>query len=42
MYFVLMYENQTMKPVEIALRMGLIGINEKGQGESNMYCKHLC
>jgi hypothetical protein len=34
MYFVLMYENQTMKPVEIALRMGE-GLKEKDEGDES-------
>jgi hypothetical protein len=36
MYFVLVYENRTMKPVEIVLKRGLGAMREKdGGGESN-------
>jgi hypothetical protein len=35
MYFVLVYENRIMKPVEIVLKMGGEVKENDGQGESN-------
>jgi hypothetical protein len=43
MYFVFIYENKRMKPVEIVLRKERRGKRENdGGGKSEMCCKHIC
>jgi hypothetical protein len=40
-FYVLMYENGTMRPVETVLRSRGGGINEKGgRGKSKIYCEY--
>jgi hypothetical protein len=43
MYFVFIYENKRMKPVEIVLRKERRGKRENdGGGKSEICCKHIC
>jgi hypothetical protein len=44
MYFVYIYKNRRMKPVEIVLRRGedRRGIMMKGVNTTKIYCKHIC
>jgi hypothetical protein len=43
MYFVSIYENRRMKPVEIVLRReGGRGRTIEGVNPTKIYCKHVC
>jgi hypothetical protein len=42
MYFVFIYENRIMKPIEIFPRRECEEIEKYGEGESKIYCKHVC
>jgi hypothetical protein len=44
MYFVFLYENRSMKPVEIVLSSGggQIRKNDGGVNLIKMHCKHIC
>jgi hypothetical protein len=42
MYFVFMYENRTMKLVEIVLTWRRMRENSGGGVRIKIYCKHIC
>jgi hypothetical protein len=41
-YFVSVYENRRIKPVEIVLRRGERRRSTEGVNQTKIYCKHIC